>query len=438
MYENGHTNFRVASKPAAEARMWMIAGIAGGIQPWWHHVGAYEEDRRAYATADPVMKRHKANEAYLVDRRPVASVGMLWSQRNTDFYGRDNTGELVDAPSDGFRQALIRGRIPYLPVHADDLDRDGAGLSVLILANVGGLSDDQCAAIRRYVARGGSLIATGESTLYNEWGDARPDFALADLLQVHVTGKPVRAPEPGAGGGRRGGPVSSNSYLRLHPELRGRVNGPRNGKEPAIVGERHPVLQGFDETDIIPFGGTLQPLKVDDGVVVPLTFVPEFPAFPPETAWMRVADSGIAGLAVGETPAGARVAYLAADLDRRYFRELLPDHANLLVNLVRWAAKDSIPLSVRGTGLIDCHLYQQPRRMILHLVNLTSAGTWRSPVDELIPIGPVQIRIKLSAGVSGRTAKRLVTSGAESVTVRQGWAELEVKSILDHEVLVIA
>ena len=88
--------------------------------------------------------------------------------------------------------------------------------------------------------------------------------------------------------------------------------------------------------------------------------------------------------------------------------------------------------------MIDCHLYQQPRRMILHLVNLTSAGTWRSPVDELIPIGPVQIRIKLSAGVSGRTAKRLVTSGAESVTVRQGWAELEVKSILDHEVLVIA
>jgi hypothetical protein len=76
--------------------------------------------------------------------------------------------------------------------------------------------------------------------------------------------------------------------------------------------------------------------------------------------------------------------------------------------------------------------------MILHLVNLTSAGTWRSPLDELIPIGPVQIRIKLSAGVSGRTAKRLVTTGAATVTVRQGWAELEVKSILDHEVLVIA
>ncbi|MEI9971203.1 MAG: hypothetical protein WDO73_03610 [Ignavibacteriota bacterium] len=100
------------------------------------------------------------------------------------FYGRDNAAELVDAPNDGFTQALIRSRIPYLPVHADDLDRDGPSLSVLILANVGSLSDDQCAAIRRYVARGGSLIATGESSLYNEWGDARPDFALGNLLRV--------------------------------------------------------------------------------------------------------------------------------------------------------------------------------------------------------------------------------------------------------------
>ena len=39
MYQSGPGYYRVASKPAAEARMWMIAGIAGGIQPWWHHVG---------------------------------------------------------------------------------------------------------------------------------------------------------------------------------------------------------------------------------------------------------------------------------------------------------------------------------------------------------------------------------------------------------------
>jgi hypothetical protein len=437
MYESGRTSFRVASKPAAEARMWMIDGIAGGIQPWWHHVGAYHDDRRMYRTAEPVMKWHKANQAFLVDRKPVASVGLVWSQRNTDFYGRDSAGELVDAQYEGFAQALIRARIPYLPVHAGDIDREGRGLAVLVLANVGSLSDAECAAIRRFAARGGSVVATGDSSLYDEWGDARSDFALSDIFRAHLQGKPVR-PAQTDGGRRGGGTASAHTYLRLHPEFRARVDGPKTGREPEAKGERHPVLQSFEETDIIPFGGTLQPLKVDAGGAVPLTFVPEFPVYPPETAWMRETDSPIPGLVVSESPGGNRVAYLAADLDRRYFRELLPDHANLLANLVRWAGRDSIPLHVQGPGLIDCHLYQQQGKLIVHLVNLTNSGTWRAPIDELIPIGPVQVRVKLPEGVPGRSARLLVLAGSTPVAARQGWAEFTVKSILDHEVIVLA
>ena len=48
MYQAGRTPFRVSAKPAAEARMWMLEGFAGGIQPWWHHISAYHEDRRMY------------------------------------------------------------------------------------------------------------------------------------------------------------------------------------------------------------------------------------------------------------------------------------------------------------------------------------------------------------------------------------------------------
>jgi hypothetical protein len=436
MYENGRTSYRVASKPAAEARMWMIAGIAGGIQPWWHHVGAFHEDRRMYQTAEPVMQWHRANQAYLADREPIATVGLVWSQRNVDFYGRDNAAELADAPYEGFAQALIRARVPYLPVHADDIERDAAGMSVLVLANLGGLSDAQCAAIRRFVERGGSLIATGESSLYNEWGDPRPDFGLADLLRVHSQGRPSRSP---AGGGRRGGGTASiHTYLRLHPELRSRVWGPHTGNEPPVTGQRHPALRGFEETDLIPFGGSAPNVRADAGAMVPLTFVPQFPTYPPETAWMREPDSGIPALVVNDAAGGGRVAYLAADLDRRYLRELMPDHANLLANLVRWAAKDSIPLRISGTGLLDCHLYRQGDHLILHMVNLTNANTWKAPIDELIPVGPFRVEMKLPNGIAGRAAKALVSTGSVPVANRQGWAEFSVKSILDHEVVVLS
>jgi hypothetical protein len=425
MYQMGRPTFRLSSKPAPEARMWMIAGFAGGIQPWWHHVSAYHEDRRMYRTAEPVMRWHKANEQYLVNRRPVATVGVVWSQGNTDFYGRDNPEERVDQPWRGWIQALVRARIPYLPVHVDHLERDGAPLAVLILPNLAAMSDERIAAVRRFAERGGSLIATGETSLCDEWGEARPDYALADLFGVKG-GKPRR--------GSTGG--TEHTYLRLTPELRGRVDGPKTGAEPPIRGERHPVLAGFDETDIFPFGGTLEPLTVDAKAKVLGTFIPPFPMFPPETAWMRQPSTDIPGLIVNEA-GGARVVFLPADIDRRFAADNLPDHGDLLANCVRWAAKDSTPLKVEGRGLIDCELYRQPGRLILHVVNLTSAGTWRQPVHELIAIGPLRVKVRAPEGVPIKTLKMLVAEETRPASVADGWIEFEIKSILDHEVVVL-
>ena len=441
MYQSGPGYYRVASKPAAEARMWMIAGIAGGIQPWWHYVGAYQEDRRMYKTPEPVMRWWKANERYLVNRAPVADVGLVWSQQNTDFFGRDDPSRRVDAPYTGFMHALVRARIPYLPVHVDDVERTAGSLRALILPNIGALSDAQADAIRGFVRRGGSLVATGDTSLCTEWGDARADYALADLFGCHRssgTGVPGSGESRGQSqsGGAFAPSPSGHTYLRLSPELRARVDGPEAGDEPVPSGARHEVLRGFDETDILPFGGSLSPLTVDRSSIVPLTFVPPFPTYPPETAWMRQPATDIPGLILSEHGA-ARVAYLPADIDRRYAMEHLPDHAALLANIVRWAAGPGAPLTVAGAGLIDCHLYHQPGRAILHLVNLTSEATWRAPLDELIRVGPFTVKIRLPQGVKASTARLLVAGGQPRVTVENGMAVVAVESILDHEVVVI-
>ncbi|MBI4326313.1 MAG: beta-galactosidase [Chloroflexi bacterium] len=434
LYQAGRPTFRVASKPAPEARMWMIDGFAGGIQPWWHHVGAYHEDRRMYRTVEPVNRWHKENEAYLVNRQPIATVGVVWSQDNTDFYGRDNADELVELPCRGIAQALIRARIPYLPVHADHIDRDAPQFSLLILPNFAAISDAQIASIRRFVEQGGNLIATGVSSLYNEWGDSRGDFALADLFGAHATGTRLGSadsPERSWAG------QTLHTYLRLHPEFRAGVEGPKVGTEPPVSGERHPVLSGFEETDILPFGGLLEPIRTDANTIVPMTFIPAFPIYPPETAWMRVERTNIPALVLNTTARGGRVAYLPSDIDRRFARDNLPDQGNLLANLVRWAAQDKIPLGVNGPGLIDCHLYRQAHQVILHLVNLTSAGTWRAPVDELIPVGPLEVKVRLPDGVRGQQVQWLVSKVQQPVTVNQRWAAFTVKSVLDHEVAVI-
>src|SRR5207244_2782078 len=143
---------------------------------------------------------------------------------------------------------------------------------------------------------------------------------------------------------------------------------PKVGDEPAPSEERHPILRGFDETDILPFGGALEPMRLETGATVLATFIPSFPIYPPETAWMRQPRTSIPGLIVRTLKGGARIVSLPADLDRRFARDHLPDHGNLLANAVRWAAGGNIPLTVEGAGFIDCHLYHQRDRLILHLI----------------------------------------------------------------------
>ena len=317
MYQMGRPTFRLASKPEPEARMWMLDGIAGGLQPWWHHIAAYHEDRRMYHTAEPICRWHKANEEFLVNRRPVATVGVVWSQTNIDFYGQDNPEELVELPLRGISQALVRARIPYLPVHADHIDRDGPSLSLLILPNLAAMSETQVAAVRRFVKRGGGLIATGESSLYDAWGNRLREFMLDDLFGAHLIGPEPKTPDVAQ---RKRFGETRHTYLRLTPELRSRVDGPEMGNEPAIAGPRHPVLRGFDETDILAFGGELEPLAVDADATVLTTFIPSFPMYPPETSWMREPRTNIPGLIVRERRTGQGTRGLHAGRSRPPFR----------------------------------------------------------------------------------------------------------------------
>jgi len=88
--------------------------------------------------------------------------------------------------------------------------------------------------------------------------------------------------------------------------------------------------------------------------------------------------------------------------------------------------------------LIDCCLYRQPGRMILHMVNLISAGTWKAPIDELIPVGPLKVSVRLPKEIRGRQVRLLVSAAATAPEVRAGWCTFTVGSILDHEVAVIS
>ncbi|MFB3828918.1 MAG: hypothetical protein ACE15B_19280 [Bryobacteraceae bacterium] len=78
-------------------------------------------------------------------------------------------------------QILIQARIPFDIICDGDL-KDLSRYRAVALAGQECLSEEQAAAIRDFVQRGGGLVATGDSSLYTEWRQRRRDFALADLF----------------------------------------------------------------------------------------------------------------------------------------------------------------------------------------------------------------------------------------------------------------
>ncbi|MFI6344255.1 alpha-amylase family protein [Streptomyces sp. NPDC050560] len=433
LYGHARPTFRVGSKPVPEVRLWAAAGFAGGIQPWWHHIGAYHDDRRQYRTAEPLFAWHEENERYLVDREPVAAVGVVWSQRSTVFFGRDEARVRTESPYTGATRALRAARLGYLPVHADDIAAQSGRLGVLMLPDVGGMSAGQCEQVRRFVADGGSVIATGRTSLHDEWGERLDDFQLADVFGAHATGAHRGGESEAPESWERGG---SHSYLRLHPERRGAVYGPLTGHEPPADGTtRHPGLAGFDETDLLGFAGRLEVVEAAADTTVLATFVEPFPIYPPETSWMREPDSGLPAVLVREAPSGGRVAYLAADLDRCTARDHQPDHARLLGNLARWACRGPAPLEVTGPGLLDCRLYRQPGRLVAHVLNLTNPGAYGAPVTELYGVGPLGLAVHVP-GFTPDRARLLCAGRPVPVGPVAGGTGVVLDEVLDHEVVV--
>jgi len=100
------------------------------------------------------------------------------------------------APYVGAYSGLMRAGLPVVTLHRPHFEEGLAGFKVLVLANVALMSTAQAEAVREFVRDGGGLIATHEASLFDERGQRRTDFALADVLGVRYMGTLNAATRP--------------------------------------------------------------------------------------------------------------------------------------------------------------------------------------------------------------------------------------------------
>ena len=286
---------------ADEIRLWVADLVANGMRPWYTKFAGAINDPRWLKPVEEVYTWCHRNESYLRNTRPHARVAIVYSQQ-TAWYADVESDHVRDA-LDGWYQALIESRIPFEMVHDRLLDPAHlTAFKTLILPNLIALSDSQCEQLRSFVSNGGSIIATSETSLADEWGQPRTDFGLADLFGVSFVE-------------RRPGPVR-NSYLNL---------------EHATAGS-HPVLRGLSEAPRMIHGvWQLDVRATIDFPNPPVTLVPSYPDLPMEKVFMRTPHTDIPQLFLREFGRG-RVAYFPWDIDRTFWEVLAVDHLHLMRN----------------------------------------------------------------------------------------------------------
>jgi hypothetical protein len=397
---------------AAEIRLWAIDGIANGLRPWFTKFAGTIRDPRWLAPVERLYQWCAVNERYLRNERPLARVGIVYSQQTAWFLTGERARESVEDAGLGWHQALVEARIPFEMVHDRLLDAEHlAAFKTLILPNVAAVSEAQCAQLRDFVSRGGSVIASSETSLYDENGVRRKEFGLADLFGVSF-----------AGGTE--GPMH-NAYLRLEHEL----------ATPAAKA----LLAGLDDAPRIIHGvWRVAVTPKERGTSSPLTLIPAYPDLPMEKVYPRIERTEVAQVFMREVgERGGRVVYFPWDIDRTFWEILDTDHGTLLRNAVTWATNEPPPVEITGPGILDVTAWRQRDSLTVHLVNLTNPMMMKGPIRETIPVGAQKVRIQVPPEVQGDRVRLLVANTAPAVRRDGPWLEVDVPSIGEHEVVAI-
>ncbi len=389
----------VISEP--ELRIWLSDGVANGLRPWVAKFSGAVYDKRWVPVVEKMYDWQFRNEKYLRNEENLARVAMVYSQQTGTYYGS------VTAYEDGFYQALVEARIPFEMAHDKLLDAEHIDrYKLLILPNVAALSDAQCEQLRQYVSRGGSVLATFETSLYDEKGNRRQNFGLSDLFGATYNGRVETA--------------IKNSYITIeaatkHPILRGLENAGR-------------IINTVSRVDVKPNGAYPNP---------PLTRVPSYPDLPMEEVYPRVPHTDIPEVYLREMGPKSRVVYFPGDIERTFWEILAVDHGQLLRNAIEWAMNEEPPVKVAGQGMLDVTIWKQKESMTVHMVNMTNPMMFKAPYRELIPSPEQKLTIRLPAGVKPKGVKLLVSGQAPRIEQSGDNLNLTVASILDHEVVAI-
>ena len=359
----------------------------------------------------------QSRKPWITHHQPEPWAGIVLSDNSRNFYGRTAGAaeERYMSHVFGTFRASVEEHLPFVLLNDWNLNAsDLARFKVLVLPNTACLDDAQVKAIDEYVRNGGGLVASVDCSLFNEFGDPRPNFALAEVFGVNYQGLPEAT--------AAGQDLDINFAKSIGPDY---------------WEKRKSVFDFKQDPKSLLNQGRMQTYVGDSLVTHKGAAVRVAP---------RSGDSHVIGtlLTRGATPqefpavityqhGKGRVVYLAAGFDAGYYLYSYPYQRLVLANAIRWAAAAPPTIQVEAPMCVHASTMRQVQtsgeRLVVHLYSDLNTTAFHALSTEDVPLHEEVVpihNIRVKFGPEYKISRVHLEPGDEELKISKGAAGVEV------------
>lgn len=337
-----------------------------------------------YRAMDELQRR----KPWLIRKTPEPWAAMLMSDNTKTFYGRSSgrVEERYLASVFGSFRAATEEHLPVTVINDWNLtEADLAKFRVLWLPNAASLDESQIRAIDKFVRDGGGVVASLDTSLFDEYGTPRANYALGELLGIDYRGIPTSTPGPME--------IDVNFAKAIGPDYWDKRKGVFDLKINPGTPLEDEKLTKYVGADPVTFKGPAVRVAPKAGSQTWAVYRSREPNSPEMPA------------IVARNHGKGRVVFLAAGLDAAYYLYSYPYQRIILRKAVQWAANQAPPVQVTGPMCLHTTVMRQTPptgdRLVVHLLNdLNSTGGHALPNDdvplreETVPLSQVKVRFR--------------------------------------------
>jgi hypothetical protein len=405
--------FDYHAHPKGEIARMYAGTIANGANPWFLLVRA-AENTEGVQTAIRFNRLIDENRPSLAGSASLAEAALLHSPLNhrlaayakapdRDDVGRRDTasGRLTvsrhDGEFHGLYATLAQSAYPFDVVEEANLAGDGwpGRRKLIILPGISAMGEETAERLRAFVAAGGTLLATFDTSLFDETGRRRADFALADVFGASVAGD---------------------------------LNGPSRLDYLAVTARSKWTRRLTQQT--LPCPEYWWYIRVK-GTATPLLHYYE--KMPRRYALLP---------AVSEYPAVVLNSYgrgkavlIPSAIGDHYLNWSFPDNRILLADVCRLLAPPAVTVD-GGDGFIETSIRQGgDRSVLLHLTNWASGPR---PATAAIPLGPLQVHVRLPRGMAPESVRCCLAERDLAFTCSRDRISFSIDRLEEYEMVEIS